>query len=505
MITRALRVLQRSIPLGWSAFVLLLPFTSLPLVALLLRTDTVAAPAAFPITWLFLVWFLPAVWRGRRLGGQVRPFLAFLVIAGLASARSFFIEIPPLRGRTPAGEMLDALITLAAAVIVYLVVSAYPKNERRLRHTLRLVNWGGAVLVGWSMLQIVFILGFEGDYPAWMKTLQSWFSLRRLFEDRITGFAFEPSWLAHQLNLLYLPYWLAASLTGYSAHRRLRISFENLLLGGGLLALLLSFSRVGWAAFGLVITYLLVRGTLITGRRLFASLESRVRLRAGGRWMARAALLALVSLCFALLYAAAGFAFYRLAGQFDPRIGNIDNRLEQGVSSFYQLTNRLAFAERSVLWGAGWEIFNDYPLLGVGLGNSGFFIPEKMPAFGWLLVEINNILYRRSFLPNVKNLWARLLAETGILGLAVFAVWLVVIWRDTHNPARPDSPLLRCLNWMARFVLLGLLLEGFSVDSFGLPYLWFSLGLATAAGALQSAARPASAAQEATPASAAGG
>jgi hypothetical protein len=33
---------------------------------------------------------------------------------------------------------------------------------------------------------------------------------------------------------------------------------------------------------------------------------------------------------------------------------------------------------------------------------------------------------------------------------------------------------------MGAFVLIALLLEGFSVDSFGLPYLWFSLGLLSA-------------------------
>jgi hypothetical protein len=46
------------------------------------------------------------------------------------------------------------------------------------------------------------------------------------------------------------------------------------------------------------------------------------------------------------------------------------------------------------------------------------------------------------------------------------------------------SPLVRTLGWMGVFVILSFLAEGFSVDSFALPYLWFALGLLTATSAI---------------------
>ena len=70
----------------------------------------------------------------------------------------------------------------------------------------------------------------------------------------MTGFAYEPSWLAHQLNLVFLPVWLAATLKGYSAQPKFwRISLENVLLLGGIFTLYISASRIGWLSFLLVV------------------------------------------------------------------------------------------------------------------------------------------------------------------------------------------------------------------------------------------------------------
>jgi len=63
---------------------------------------------------------------------------------------------------------------------------------------------------------------------------------------------------------------------------------------------------------------------------------------------------------------------------------------------FLKYAEQLTFASRVVYWQAGWEVFNDYPWLGVGLGNSGFFFPEKMSGFGWGLVEVRRLNVRRN-------------------------------------------------------------------------------------------------------------
>ena len=85
------------------------------------------------------------------------------------------------------------------------------------------------------------------------------------------------------------------------------------------------------------------------------------------------------------------------------------------------LSQRFIFLERTVYWLNGWNVFNQYPWLGVGLGNAGFFFPKLAPAIGWATFEIRNVLFYLNQLPNVKSFWFRLLAETGLVGFSILS------------------------------------------------------------------------------------
>jgi hypothetical protein len=91
-------------------------------------------------------------------------------------------------------------------------------------------------------------------------------------------------------------------------------------------------------------------------------------------------------------------------------------------------------------------------------------------------------MYHASELPNIKSLWVRLLAETGLVGFSLFTCWLYLTWQSAHfleNSASDDR--IKMVALAGKFTILGLIFEGFSVDSFALPYLWFAVGLVTAA------------------------
>jgi O-antigen ligase len=137
------------------------------------------------------------------------------------------------------------------------------------------------------------------------------------------------------------------------------------------------------------------------------------------------------------------------------------------------LARNLAFGERLVFWAVGWRIFADYPLLGVGPGNAGFFFIQKLPLAGWDLGEAIQVMDVIGYLPNVKSLWSRLLAETGLLGFATFAAWLFVMWNAGRFLKTRSEGIFRMAGWMGSFVIIAFLLEGFSTDSFALPYVWF--------------------------------
>jgi hypothetical protein len=45
---------------------------------------------------------------------------------------------------------------------------------------------------------------------------------------------------------------------------------------------------------------------------------------------------------------------------------------------------------------------------------------------------------------------------------------------------RSPIPMKRVIGWMGISMLIAFIVEGFSVDSFALPYLWFTMGLVAA-------------------------
>jgi O-antigen ligase len=146
------------------------------------------------------------------------------------------------------------------------------------------------------------------------------------------------------------------------------------------------------------------------------------------------------------------------------------------------LAHRLVFLERMVYWFTGWHIFNDHPWLGVGLGNAGFFALDQTPAVGWASYEIRMLLFHLSQLPNIKSIWVRLLAETGLVGFSVFISWLVVLFRSAYQTLRSHQPILRTLALAGQLSLIAFIGEGFSIDSFAMPYFWVTAGLIAAAG-----------------------
>jgi O-antigen ligase len=369
--------------------------------------------------------------------------------------------------------------------VAYFVSAAWLSADRKhLQRTLVWINLAGALLFAWSLVQAYFVIFNHGEYPFKLEQFQRLFSSRRgdpLVQSRLTGFAYEPSWLAHQLNLIFLPVWLAATLRGYSAQRKLwRISLENVLLVGGIFILFFSASRIGWLSFLLVVASQALVWNLQLAQWVQGLIRTRLRIRPAWEKVTRAAIPAVLLVGFAGAYIALGLGMLHLGARFEPRLAKILKRNPFAASSFYAFTNELAFAERTVYWGAGLEIFADHPLLGVGLGNAGFYFPETMPAYGWGLVEINKVFNYWPALPNIKSLWVRIPAETGLVGFGIFVAWFYTLWQSARLGRSSKDPLLRTLAWAGTFAWIAFLIEGFSVDSFALPYFWFAMALISA-------------------------
>ena len=454
----------------WALFVLILPLTSVPIIVRLVHSDVVAAPSALLLPFLLIAALIPFWINREALPTQAVPLI--LTVLGLlfTTIISFFTPIPEYKGQSPLRSSVMAVLTLFIGAGFYLVSALHHRNQKNVKTSFRLLSVSGAIVCFWTMLQAFFWYKNK-HYPSWMQQIQFTLSIGSLYRQRFVGFTLEPSWLAHQLNLLYLPFWFAASITGYSAFPfRLKfLTVERGLFCIGTLVLFLTLSRVGLAAFLICVAFAM----LILVKRLISKFTGHLPPQ-------RRHLVTILTVFGIILFLLlAVFAVLQMLVKLDFRMAELFSIDLKGRSDpVFYLAEKLSLAARFVYWDGGITIFNEHPLFGVGLGHAGYYLPNALNDYAYRLVEVRDLLYRSETLLNIKSLWIRILAEGGIVGFSFFFIWYLRSLISSMMRLNYSDKLKTTAAWMGCFTLLAFILEGFSLDTFALPYLWFSTGLA---------------------------
>ena len=465
--------------IAWYGLLFLLPITSMPLVARLLGSDTVAAPSIIFLAFLLLFWFFPYLIRRGTLTDLSIPLIFFIVSAILSTIAAVFIDLPSFKEFSVLRSNIQSIATLFIGGSFFIIAATYPKDKNELNKALQVINWSGVVLLVWTGMQAISWFGFH-KYPQWMFDLQGIISSRVLYHNRVTGLALEPSWFSHELNMLYIPLWLSASLKKYSSHnfKFLGLTVENILLVSGIGALVLTLSRGGFIAFLCMLTLILIYLNIwmidLIKRFWLRQKNIREKITPFQSRTITVILSVFIIVCYLIFILAGAIALSKV----DPRMKDLFDFTQDKENPILSYFNNLQFGERAVYWLAGWEIFGDHPLLGVGLGNAGFFFPQKITPYGWTLIEVRRLMYELNVLLNIKSMWVRLLAETGIIGFSFFMSWIVLLLISFIRLFTDKNRLFSMLALSGIFVIVALPAEGFSIDSFALPFLWFSLGLA---------------------------
>ena len=447
--------------------------------------------------------------------GALTVLLAFILAALAATAIGATLAPLELRGVDFSDRALRAGVTLIIGVSFFAAAVWMNQSEHDLRFSVKWLLTGLAAHLIWGAIQFV---GLNSNHRKQLIEIQNLFSVRGLVKNkRISGFAFEPSWLAGQIASLYLPWLVAALLMGYRAlnnkfsdpvnqpgtdidqhlYKRpaellltlqslARSWIEPVLLVGSLIGIFLTYSRSG-----LVIAMLAGIATIIlAGGQSAKTFWSWARTGFDHkRWTSISAGLKTVgsrvvfaALVVAMLIGAATFLADKgyIAVFFNSEKTDI---FSYAVDVF--LGPRLAYATAAL------QAFQTHPLTGVGLGASGFGIYQNMPD--WILTGVpeiaNQMSPTSSLYPNPKNLFVRLLAETGLSGMVLFMTFYLTLFADALTLLRqrstPDSIAARWLGAAGVFALAAIVLQGISQDSFAMPEMWLNLGmLAGAVGAL---------------------
>lgn len=451
----------------WGAALFTLPVTSFRYFPFLGDATYVRPLSLYPIAFL-LPLLLIQLMRGKASvprTGTLTPLLAFVLITLTATSLGLLLDPLPLRGQDYFGRAIRAWATLLIGLSFFVAAVWMNRNEEDLRFTVKWLLAGFVMDVLWSGVQS---LAF---YTPLLKkvTVTHWqraFSMRELVKtNRVSGMAYEPAWLAGQIATVYLP-WLFASLL-----TRLRVTrfkwLEMTLLGFAALLLLATFSRGGLftAVVALLLTFVLAgRAELRAAWNWFSSGFQR-----GSNWLLRFGVVAL------LIGGLAG------AGLFLAQKGYIARLFNTNAESIEEFIIENSAGARAAYTFGALGAYEESPMTGVGLGASGFYIYEHLPD--WSMTTVPEIARQLSpenrLYPNPKNMYVRLLAETGLIGFILFIAFLFSVLADSLRALQSKTTLARYLGIAGLFSWLAIAMYNATQDSFATPNIWINFGILT--------------------------
>jgi O-antigen ligase len=471
-------LLRKIRSLAWIFFLVSLPVTSFPYLPPAIGGGALVRPLAlYPLTVLLVMVTFPRLWN-QRLPRTFLSLLPFVIIALVSSLISLLRGIEPAIDVTVLDRALRGLFTLALGAAFYLTVSLAPRTLEDLKSSLRWLYAGFGVALLWGSLQAIYVVHFTKAWYRLMNDLQQYVSTRRLIQTRISGMTYEPNWFAEQITCLLLPWLMASVLTGFSVFkwRRGWLTIELLLLAWSIVLLPLTFSRAG--VMNLIVMALLS----VFVFRIFPgrSLNSQ-----SGAWRRNFKLILrrLSEATIAMVLIGGVIFTAGLKNEFFGRIWGYWIEKDKPTLSGY--VKYLGFGARISYGDAAYQTFEEYPILGVGLGNYAFYFEEMLPDRPLALTpEVLRIVTPedgRDRLITAKNFFLRLLAETGVIGTAAFVVFLLAILGNAlYLWLVPDRE-IKFWGIAGMLGIIAFLLSSLSFDSFSLPNMWIMFGLITAA------------------------
>ncbi len=457
----------------WALLFVTLPVTSFPFFPTGLGGKTLVRPlSVYPLIALFFLIVVPRLFK-RPLPRTLLPLLAFVLTAMLSSLFSLSVEREDLLGISSADRIVRNLSTLGLGIAFYLAVVLLIREWRDIRFSLQWLYAGFGVALLWGSAQALYLVHFNKTYFQLLNQLQSLVSTRKLFNNRISGMTYEPKWFAEQICFLLLP-WLLASVISRRSLFRWRfkaITVEWFLLIWATAILFFTFSRTGLLlALGLfAVSFLFVRARTHRKRQKNASQNASSK-----RKLILETSLMVIGMITIIV----------IVGAQNPYFSRLWRYWTEAKSRNRTYLEYIAFQQRFVYWETAFNMFDKHPLFGIGLGNYAFYFKESLPTKFYRLPEITRQITPvegRDRLITPKNLPARLLAETGILGFMTFMSFILAVLGCTLKLYLSPQTWFKEFGIGALLSIFVFLVIIFSFDSFAIPNMWIVFGLITAA------------------------
>lgn len=419
LVTLLLALCLRHIQLGVFVFIFSLPFERIPSVHV--GGATVRFSQVMLLV-LVLALCLRAL-KSRRITFGTSPYFPIYLLFLVTLLLSFTAMHAYSRGATVLAFMVFTSLAMW-------VIPACINSKTTLEHSIRALFF---VTIG---ISIFGLYQYFGDLAGLSSALTG---LRELYTKAVFGFPrvqsteLEPLYLA---NFLLIPLSLAATFAIRQSTRFSGAILSAVLSLGGLV-LILTLSRGGY--LGLAASLLVIGIT-----NAFWLLKPRVLMLG---------FITTVVLALALV----GIVSFTALGQ---------KSIDETVKHFTQIGQDASALQRVRTYDQALRAFDQAPFTGVGIGNFGPFVadyPTILPPDGWAIVN---------------NAPLEILAETGVIGLFVALVFLIVLYaRSVKAFFIARDPALRASMLGLTAALSGVLVQYQFFSTFYIMHIWVLCGL----------------------------
>ena len=467
--SRQLESLERIAKWLWGLLLLSLPITTFPYIPGPLGRASIKPLALFPLALLvpilFWIFLKRKQWRWPQ---NLIPLMVFLLFALISSMLAYLLAPIDLRGVGFAQRTLRGWLSIFLGLLFFFSAYWMNRDSEDLKYSLKWIYAGLAATIVWSLVQALAV-NTDLLARASIDKFQLLISERGIQPRRVSGFASEPAWLADQIVIFYMPWLFAAMLARFTFQKRKWL--EPLYFVLALIVLLFTYSRGGMLGAAISIALVaLVLGREFLTRLLLWLISPFRRNEKPGR--GKSLFFRIVLLFFIVLLVLGTFSFL---AQYDYFANIWNESRDQSLTNYLigiNTAQRLAYAV------AGYGVFEQHPVSGVGLGASGLYLFEHFPDWALSVPEIARQLSPdSSIIANPKNMYVRLLAETGLPGFIFFMAFMLSFLNMIRRQLRDGQPWLRYAATAGLFAWIGIMVRNLTQDSLTLPIMWVSLGM----------------------------
>jgi O-antigen ligase len=329
------------------------------------------------------------------------------------------------------------------------------------------------LFVGFSVAAIIGVIQIIATQTSLLNygklhTILEYLFTQTFHSRRIAGLAFEPSWFADQLVILYFPWIFSAILFNRSLSGKKWLDWIGILLLVGLL--IFTYSRSGILNLGISVLITLLFTVRIWWQPLRKSIRSFFSTHSSRltKYLKAAGLAVLIIAILLVFYFAMSSYSYFI---------NIFNFEEE--QSLFEYIVDISFGPRAGYAISAYEVFEENPILGVGLGASGLHMYDHFPD--WLktfTLEVEHFFDPNySVIPNPKNLYIKLLSETGLIGFWLFISFQIAVLGQTLKLIKNTDQYIQMVGFAGILFWFLISIRFLTMDSFASPVVWINMGI----------------------------